>query len=78
MYVASCFSWSEAALIRSNQCFDEGSQSFTQYEGKNLIYNREKAYISVVGGYVLPFSEQDRTENTETPISGYTLFRHTL
>ena len=40
---------SEAALISSNQCFDESLQSFTQHACKNLICNGDKAYTPVVG-----------------------------
>ena len=45
------FARSQAALIRSNQCFDEWIQSFTQYACKNLTCDREKAYTPVVGAY---------------------------
>ena len=41
------FAKSEVTLIRFNQCFDKWLQSFIQYTFKNLICDRQKAYILV-------------------------------
>ena len=82
--VSTSFSWvfsriwqcelvrSEAALIRSNQCFDKWLQSFTQYACKDFICDREKPYIPVVGTYRRASLFWDRTENIAVSIIWHT------
>ena len=69
---------SEIALIRSNQCLGVGLQSFTQYARKDLICDREKAYIPIVAanGGVSLFA--DRRQSTKVPIAGNAFFPGTL
>ena len=50
------------------KCFDEWLQSFTQFACKNLICDREKTDISVLGSYRTVSLFKDRTEDTEVRI----------
>ena len=74
--MSACVSWifsrSEAALIRSDQRFNEWLQSFTQYACKIITCDREKAYTTIAGVYRRISLSLDRTENTEVPIVGHT------
>ena len=50
-------------------------QSFTQGAHKNLICDRKKTYTPSVGAYRRVSFFQDRTEDIEVPIVGYTFLK---